>query len=95
MAKTNAERQRSYRARRTGMGGRHERLNCYVSISTKRNLDRLATYFRLTIVEMLERIINERATALLSQLNEEERVRFFEERIEKSPLLRNDGSQAM
>lgn len=79
MAKTNAERQRSYRLRRTGKGGRHERLSCYVSISTKRNLERLAAHFRLTMTDTLERIVSEHTAALLARLDEHERELFFEE----------------
>ncbi|PWK37353.1 hypothetical protein [Cupriavidus plantarum] len=80
MAKTNAERQRIYRSKRTGTGGRHERINCYISISTKRNVERLACYYRLTLAETLEKIINERAATLLERLSDEEREMFFEER---------------
>ena len=77
MALSNSERQRRYRKRRLGVGGKHERVNCLVSISTKRNLERLAFHFEVTITGMIERLINEKAEVLLSQLDERETQRFF------------------
>jgi hypothetical protein len=79
MALSNSERQRRYRNRRLGAGGKHERISCLVSISTKRNLERLAFHFESTITEMIERLINEKTQALLSQLDEQETQRFFEQ----------------
>jgi len=77
MALSNSERQKRYRKRRLGVGGKHERITCLVSISTKRNVERLAFHFDCTITEMIERLINEKTADLLSELDEEGLFRFF------------------
>jgi hypothetical protein len=79
MALSNSERQRRYRRRRLGAGGKHERISCLVSISTKRNLERLAFHFGYTITGMIEQLINEKTEKVLSQLDENETQRFFEQ----------------
>ena len=77
MALTNSERQRLYRERRLGVGGKHERVSCLVSIATKRNLERLAFHFNNTITDTIEKLINERASDVLSQLDEDGQQQFF------------------
>ncbi|MEI6001052.1 hypothetical protein H3V53_28865 [Paraburkholderia bengalensis] len=77
MALSNSERQRRYRKRKLGAGGRYERLSCFVSITTKRNVERLSDYFGCTMTQMVERLINEKTESLLRKLNEEERQRFY------------------
>jgi len=77
MALSNSERQKRYRKRRLGLGGKHERISCLVCIPTKRNLERLASYFDCTITEMIERLINERTADLLGKLDEESQERFL------------------
>jgi hypothetical protein len=79
MALSNSERQRRYRKRRLGAGGKHEQISCLVSISTKRNLERLAFYFGYTITGMIEQLINETTEKVLSQMDEQETQRFFEQ----------------
>jgi hypothetical protein len=79
MALSNSERQRRYRKRRLGVGGRHERISCLVSISTKRSVERLAFHFGCTITQMIEKLINEKTAAVLNDLDDEGRERFFEQ----------------
>jgi hypothetical protein len=79
MALSNSERQRRYRKRRLGAGGRHERISCLVCISTKRSVERLAFYFGCTITQMIEKLINDKTADVLSELDDEERERFFEQ----------------
>ncbi len=81
MALSNAERQRLYRKRRLGLGGKHERISCLVSISTKRSVERLAIYFGYTITEMIERLINDKTANVLSKLDEEGQYRFFSQEV--------------
>lgn len=81
MALSNSERQKRYRNRRLGVGGRYERISCLVSISTKRSLERLSAHFGLTITEAVERLINEKAIEILSTMDDNERQEFFEEKI--------------
>lgn len=77
MALSNSERQSRYRKRRLGIGGKHERIYCLVSITTKRGVERLATHFQCTITEVIERLVNERVSEVLSSLSEEERSIFL------------------
>ncbi len=77
MALSNSERQRQYRERRLGVGGKHERISCLVSIATKRSLERLAFHYDRTITGTIEMLINERTTEVLSQLDEDGQQRFF------------------
>ena len=77
MALSNSERQRRYRKRRLGVGGKHERISCLVSISTKRSLERLAFHFDSTITGTIEMLINEKTNEVLRQLDEDGQERFF------------------
>jgi hypothetical protein len=79
MALSNSERQRRYRKRRLGAGGKHERISCLVSISTKRSVERLAFHFGCTITQMIEKLINDRTADVLNNLDEQGRERFFEQ----------------
>lgn len=80
MARSNAERQHSYRKRKLGPGGRYERINCLIEIATKRKLERLAIHFGWTITHTIEQLIEERVASVLSQLNECDRESFLEGR---------------
>jgi hypothetical protein len=77
MALSNSERQRRYRDRRLGLGGKHERISCLVCISTKRSVERLAFHFACNITEMIERLINEKASEILNELDEDGQFRFL------------------
>jgi hypothetical protein len=77
MALSNSERQRRYRKRRLGLGGKHERITCLVTISTKRSVERLAYHFGCTITDMIERLIKEKTANVLSELDAEGEYRFF------------------
>jgi hypothetical protein len=77
MTLSNAERQRRFRTRRLGLGGKYERLNCMVLISTKRSVERLAFRFDCSITEMIERLINDKMTEVLGMLDDDEQIRFL------------------
>lgn len=77
MALSNSERQRLYRKRRLGVGGKHERVSCLVSIATKRSLERLAFHFGSTITATIEMLISEKTNEVLSQLDDDGQQRFF------------------
>jgi hypothetical protein len=77
MKLSNSERQRRYRNRRLGLGGKYERLGCLAPISTKRSVKRLAFHFDCSITELLERLINEKAAAVLDRLDEDAQYRFL------------------
>jgi len=62
------------------LGGQRERLECLVLIATKRNAERLAAYFECSITDLVERLINERTELILSNLNNEERDAFLEQK---------------
>lgn len=60
MAKTNAQRQAEYRARRINAGEKGDgeaRLNTWVSSKTDFALERLAKHYGVTKREMIERLI--------------------------------------
>jgi hypothetical protein len=71
MALSNSERQRRYRERWLGAQGKYERINCLVSISSKRNLNWLASHFDSTIAGIIEHLVNEKIKITLSQLGTE------------------------
>jgi hypothetical protein len=77
MALSNSERQRRYRNRHLGRGGKHERVSCLVFISTKRSIERLAFHFDCSITEMIEQLINEKTAEILSKLDEDGQCKFL------------------
>ncbi|HEV7856240.1 MAG TPA: hypothetical protein VGO72_04685 [Herminiimonas sp.] len=77
MALTNAEKQRRYRNRHLGLGGKRELLQCLISIPAKRNLERLACHHGHSLTTMLEVLVNERTNELLKKLNDWEQKNFF------------------
>ena len=67
MAKSAAERQAAYRARRNdGEGDR--RINTWVSVKTDLALERLAKHYCVTKREMLERLICEADDAIMKTI---------------------------
>lgn len=67
MAKTTAERQREYRARRPEAGDNGERrLNTWIGTRTSLALDRLAARYGVTKREMLEKLVIAEDEKLLS-----------------------------
>jgi hypothetical protein len=68
MALSNSDRQQRFRESRLGLGGKYERLNCFVFTSTKQSLERLAFRFGCNITEMIERLINDKAAEVLDKL---------------------------
>jgi hypothetical protein len=77
MALTNAEKQRRYRNRHLGLGGKREPLQCLISIPAKRNLERLACHYGHSMTAMLEILVNERADELLQKLSDWEQKNFY------------------
>src|SRR4051812_29094379 len=77
MALTNAEKQRRYRTRHLGVGGKREPLQCLITIPAKRNLERLACHYGYSMTTMLEMLVNERTVELLRNLNDWEQKNFY------------------
>jgi hypothetical protein len=77
MALTNAEKQRRYRSRHLGVGGKREPLQCLLAIPAKRNLERLACHYGYSMTTMLEVLVNERTVELLRKLNDWEQKNFY------------------
>src|ERR1700756_5021783 len=69
MGLSNSEKQRRYRHRHLGPGGGSERLSVFVRISTKRNLERLASHYGNTITNTVENLINEKTVSILNGLS--------------------------
>jgi hypothetical protein len=69
MAKTTAERQKDYRAKRPFAGDNGERrLNTWISSSASFALDRLASSYGVTKREMLERLVMAEDEKLIKKL---------------------------
>ena len=68
MAKTAAQRQADYRARRNNGDG-ERRINTWVTSATDCALDRLAKHHRITKRHMLERLIVKADAAILRTLD--------------------------
>lgn len=69
MAKTAAERQREYRARRPEAGDNGERrLNTWISTRASLGLDRLAARYGVTKREMIEKLVIAEDEKLLSEM---------------------------
>jgi hypothetical protein len=77
MALTNAEKQRRYRKRHLGLGGKRELLQCLMAIPAKRNLERLACHYGHSMTTMLEVLINNHTDELLKTLSDWEQKNFF------------------
>jgi hypothetical protein len=73
MGKSGARRQAEYRQRHLrDEAGALERINLFVSISTKRQLERLAYCYGVTKRAMLEKLLAEAERATLDALSPEE-----------------------
>lgn len=76
MAATAAERQRAYRQRvRDGQG---ERINLTVSVSAKRQLERLARHQGLTQRQVLERLLADAEGAVVDGLSAKAAREYFD-----------------
>ncbi len=56
-----------------------EQLSVMVSIATKRNLERISSHYGCTMTGMIEILINERTSIVLSCLSEIEKHEFYGE----------------
>ncbi len=72
MAKSNAERQKAYRASRhqANDGNGQRRINTFVATKAALALNRLARHYAVTQREMLERLIEEADNALVSTMDD-------------------------
>lgn len=80
MAKSNAERQKAYRANRhtAGQDGSGElRINTFVTTSAALGLKRLAKHYAVTQRAMLERLIGDADTALSAPMDDAEFERYL------------------
>ena len=83
LAKSNAERQRAYRERHlSDLEGQGERLNAIIKLSTKRSLERLASCYGVTQRAVLEKIIAEAETRLLSRLGAKKQAAYFDKQLQ-------------
>ena len=79
MAKTNAERQRAYRARHLhDIDGGGERINTVIKVSAKRSLERLTACYGVTQREMIERLIADAQTKVLRKLTPAQQERYYD-----------------
>jgi len=82
MAKSNAQRQAEYRKRHLkDINGKHERLNMVISYMTKNKLERLASYYGVTQIEMLKRVITKAEDNLLSEMDNRNRTAYYDKEL--------------
>ena len=78
MAKSNAERQKAYRAGRARAGDNGElRINTFVSRSAASNLKRLAKHYGVTQRAMLEQLIHDADKAVSGPMDDAEFERYL------------------
>ena len=80
MAKSNAERQAEYRARRRAEG-ESQLLSTAVSFRTKNSLVRLAACHGVTQREMLERIVEEAEKKLLDRVGNRHADAYYDQKL--------------
>jgi hypothetical protein len=66
MALTTAEKQQRYRQRHLGVKGRKQRIQFFVSVQAKAQLERLALHYGYTITRVIEKLTAEAERALLT-----------------------------
>ena len=74
--KDNAKRQAEYRKRHIKEGS-DQRLNVILGLDTKLALDRMATHFEVSNKELLERVLLERQSQLLANMDDEQKTRYL------------------
>ena len=85
MAKSNAERQREYRARHLqNVEGTGERINTVVSLQAKRSLERLASCYGVTQRLILERVIAAAEKEVLAGLSAKKQSAYYDKQLEVS-----------
>lgn len=78
MAKTNAERQKAYRAGRARAGDNGElRINTFVATGAALGLKRLAKHYAVTQRAMLERLIGDADKAVSAPMDDAEFERYL------------------
>ena len=76
---SNAQRQRAYRERHLkDAGGKGERLNTVINLSAKRSLERLASCYGITQRALLERIVAQVESELLTKLDSGEQSQYYD-----------------
>jgi hypothetical protein len=68
MPTANAKRQRRYRARHLGPNGDMARLQLYLSLDARDQLDRLAEHYRYSVTELVEHLAAAAERAVESRL---------------------------
>jgi hypothetical protein len=68
MALTTAEKQQRYRERHLGGNGGKQRIQFFVSVQAKSQLERLALYFGYTKTKVIEKLTADAERALLKRL---------------------------
>jgi hypothetical protein len=68
MALTTAEKQQRYRERHLGVKGGKQRIQFFVSVQAKAQLERLALHYGYTITRVIEKLTADAERALLNRL---------------------------
>jgi hypothetical protein len=83
MALSEAEKQRRYRERHLGVDGTKQRIQCYLSVHAKAQLDRLASYRGYTVTMIIEDLAAQAERAVLGRLTPKEESAYLDGRLQR------------
>jgi hypothetical protein len=78
MALTTAEKQQRYRERHLGINGGKQRIQFFVSVHAKAQLDRLALHNGYTVTNVIEKLAADAERALLNRLPPQKRTVYLD-----------------
>jgi len=83
MALSEAEKQRRYRERHLSWDGDKQRIQCYLSVHAKAQLDRLASYHGYTVTRIIEDLAADAERAVLERLPRKEESAYLDGRLQR------------
>jgi hypothetical protein len=83
MALSEAEKQRRYRERHLGVDGTKQRIQCFLSVHAKAQLDRLASYHGYTVTRIIEDLAAHAERAVLGRLPPKEESAYLDGKLQR------------
>lgn len=84
MALTPAEKQQRYRERHLGVNGGKQRIQFFISVQPKAQLDRLALHYGYTVTNVIEKLAADAERALLSRLPSQKHTVYLDGRRQRT-----------
>jgi hypothetical protein len=91
VAFTNAEKQQRYRERHLGLDGTKRRVQHFLSVPTKAQLDRLAHYYGYTVTQVIEDLAAAAERKLLDRLGPAEARAYLDSKMQKGEAVTATG----